>query len=86
MALLVGSSGAVTAIEYDSSLAARARETLASLSNVTVVQGDGAAVDFAPADVIYVKAGATHPADPWLDGLTDGGRLLLPLTMVKHAG
>jgi len=86
MAHLVGSSGSVTAIEYDSSLAARARENLASLDNVTVVQGDGAAVDFAPADVIYVNAGATHPADPWLDRLADGGRLVLPLTSVKHAG
>ncbi len=32
------------------------------------------------ADVIYVNAGATRPADIWLDRLNDGGRLVLPLT------
>jgi protein-L-isoaspartate O-methyltransferase len=33
-----------------------------------------------PADVIYVNAGATRPADVWLDRLKEGGRLILPLT------
>jgi protein-L-isoaspartate(D-aspartate) O-methyltransferase len=33
--------------------------------------------------VIYVNAGATRPADFWLDQLTDGGRLILPLTTDK---
>jgi protein-L-isoaspartate(D-aspartate) O-methyltransferase len=32
------------------------------------------------ADVIYVNAGVTHSADSWLDGLCEGGRLILPLT------
>ena len=31
-------------------------------------------------DIIYVNAGATHPAPSWLDGLNEGGRLILPLT------
>ena len=35
---------------------------------------------FEPADVIYVNAGATRPADAWLDRLKEGGRLILPLT------
>jgi protein-L-isoaspartate(D-aspartate) O-methyltransferase len=30
--------------------------------------------------MIYVNAGATRPADVWLDRLKDGGRLVLPLT------
>jgi protein-L-isoaspartate(D-aspartate) O-methyltransferase len=34
-----------------------------------------------PADVIYVNAGASRPADPWLDALRDGGRMVLPLTV-----
>jgi protein-L-isoaspartate(D-aspartate) O-methyltransferase len=38
---------------------------------------------FDPADVIYVNAGATHPADVWLDRLNEGGRLILPLTAKK---
>jgi protein-L-isoaspartate O-methyltransferase len=33
--------------------------------------------------VIYVNAGAIHPADIWLDRLNDGGRLILPLTAQK---
>jgi len=60
------------------------QHNLASLGNATVVQGDGAAVDFEPADVIYINAGATHPADRRLDALTEGGRLMLPLTRVKQ--
>jgi protein-L-isoaspartate(D-aspartate) O-methyltransferase len=84
MARLVGTSGKVTAIEFDPILAARARDNFASSSNVTVIEGDGAAIEFEPADVIYVNAGATRPADRWLDGLTNGGRLILPLTRLKR--
>jgi len=36
--------------------------------------------------VIYVNAGATRPADVWLDQLNDGGRLILPLTSDKGFG
>jgi protein-L-isoaspartate(D-aspartate) O-methyltransferase len=85
MAHLVGLSGKVTAIEFDPALAARARDNFASSSNVSIIEGDGAAVDFEGADVIYVNAGATHPAKRWLDGLADGGRLILPLTRLERA-
>jgi protein-L-isoaspartate(D-aspartate) O-methyltransferase len=81
MACLVGSSGKVTGIEVDASLAARAKEeNLSSYSNVLIVEGDGTSVPFDPADVIYVNAGVTRPADQWLDGLRIGGRLILPMT------
>jgi protein-L-isoaspartate(D-aspartate) O-methyltransferase len=80
MARLVGSSGRVTAIELDPELAVRARINLASFPNVTVVQGSGADEPFAVADVIYVNAGATRPAETWLERLAKGGRLILPLT------
>jgi protein-L-isoaspartate(D-aspartate) O-methyltransferase len=73
-------SGKVTAIEFESELAARAKANLTPYRNVSVVQGDGGSVAFEPADVIYVNAGATRPADIWLDRLRDGGRLVLPLT------
>ena len=86
MAHLVGPAGRVTAIEYESDLAARARANLAAFSNATVVQGDGSIVPFDAADMIYVNAGATRPADAWLDGLKDGGRLVLPLTTDKGFG
>jgi len=80
---LVGPRGKVTAIEFDVALAQRASQNFQQWSHVTVIQGNGAAVEFAPADVIYVNAGTTHPSDRWLDGLKDGGRLIVPLTTDK---
>ena len=86
MAELVGSAGRVTGIEFDPALAARARANFTAWPNVEILAGDGATVPFAPADVIYVNAGATRPAEAWLDGLKDGGRLILPLTVSRVAG
>jgi protein-L-isoaspartate(D-aspartate) O-methyltransferase len=83
MSHLAGPSGQVTGIEVDADLAARAKDNLSSFANVRVVTGNGAAVPFEAADVIYVNAGVTRPADLWLDKLTEGGRLILPLTTNK---
>jgi protein-L-isoaspartate(D-aspartate) O-methyltransferase len=83
LAHLVGPTGKVTAIEVDPTLAARAQANLAAFANAPVLQGDGAAVPFDAADAIYVNAGVTRPADAWLDGLAEGGRLILPLTSNK---
>jgi protein-L-isoaspartate(D-aspartate) O-methyltransferase len=80
LAELSEASGVVTAIEYDAGLAARAGANLANWTNTRVMHGDGASLRFEPADVIYVNAGATRPTTSWLDGLKEGGRLLLPLT------
>lgn len=80
MADLVGPAGKITAMEFDQGLAARAATNFLEMANVRTVPGDGARVAFDPADVIYVNAGATHPAASWLDRLSEGGRLILPLT------
>ncbi|NPT56890.1 protein-L-isoaspartate O-methyltransferase family protein [Paraburkholderia elongata] len=80
MSYLVGPAGRITAIEFDAGLAGRAATNLSDARNVQVLQGDGFSMSFDPADVIYVNAGVTHPADIWLDRLNDGGRLILPLT------
>jgi protein-L-isoaspartate(D-aspartate) O-methyltransferase len=80
LAELVGPTGRITAIEYDAGLATKARANLAHYPNVTVIHGDGVSWPFDPADVIYVNAGVTRPADGWLDRLMEGGRLVLPLT------
>lgn len=80
MAHLAGAAGRVTAIELEPELAARAEANFTAAANVRVVAGDGTTAPFDRADVIYVNAGATRPADTWLDGLADGGRLILPLT------
>jgi len=86
MAHLVGRSGRVTATELDPELAARAQINLSPYPNVQVICGNGAIVPFDTADVIYVNAGATCPTDLWLDGLAEGGRLILPLTTNRGFG
>ena len=80
LAHLAGPTGRTTAIEFDEVLAGRAAENFRGAANVTVLQGDGTAIPFDPADLIYVNAGATHPVEHWLDHLNDGGRLIVPLT------
>ena len=80
LAELVGAEGRVTAIEFDAELAARAAVNLAQTPHVRAVHGDGTRVVFDPADVIYVNAGTTRPADAWLEALKERGRLILPLT------
>ena len=86
LAHMVGDTGRVTAIEYDPDLAARLAVNFAGQPNVCAAQGDGTKIDFEPADVIYVSAGATRPVDLWLDRLKDGGRLILMLTLDKKFG
>lgn len=86
MAHMAGPSGALTAIEFDPDLAARAAANLTHLPGALVLQGDGSITPFAPADVIYVNAGASRPAEAWLDGLREGGRLILPLTTNDNFG
>jgi len=78
---LAGSDGRVVGIELEPELASRARNNLARYSNVEVIHGDGAKIPIEPADVIYVNAGASRPADTWLDALKPGGRMVLPLTV-----
>jgi protein-L-isoaspartate(D-aspartate) O-methyltransferase len=86
LAYLAGPSGRVTGIEYESDLAARAKDNLAPYPTVEVVEGDGTSVAFDDADVIYVNAGCTRPAENWLNRLADGGRLILPMTSDKGFG
>jgi protein-L-isoaspartate(D-aspartate) O-methyltransferase len=81
LAHMVGPSGRATGIEFDPALAKQAEANFKSNPNVKIIEGDGSIVVFDPSDVIYVNAGATRPADTWLDRLKDGGRLILPLTI-----
>jgi protein-L-isoaspartate(D-aspartate) O-methyltransferase len=83
LAELVGRAGRVTAIEYDAALAQRAAANLRPWPWVSLVEGDGVSAAFAPAERIYVNAGATHPVANWLDRLADGGRIILPLSAVQ---
>ena len=71
----------VTGIEIDPDLASRARDNLAHLDQVEVLQADGGECNSQSADAIFINAGATHLRSAWLDNLRPGGRLLLPLTV-----
>jgi protein-L-isoaspartate(D-aspartate) O-methyltransferase len=85
-AAVVGASGRVLAIELDTELASRAAQNLAELRQVQVVCGDGTSVELPPSDAILVNAGFTHPLPHWLGALTQGGRLLLPITTQMSGG
>ena len=62
-------------------LAARAQKNLSRYPNVTVFAGDGATLDPGECDAMLINAGVTHPSPLWLDRLSEGGRLVVPLTM-----
>jgi len=80
MAHCVGSSGRVVAFDIDETLAAEARQNLASMPWVDVRHGDASRIDAGLFDAILINAGMTHPMDAWLDALAPGGRMILPLT------
>ena len=77
----LGPRGAVTAVELDPALAARAQENLQPYPTVRSIAGDGSQQRYGEFDAIFVNAGCTRPAAVWLDQLANGGRLLLPLTV-----
>jgi protein-L-isoaspartate(D-aspartate) O-methyltransferase len=79
---VVGPRGSVLAIEVDPALADQARANLAYLPHVTVAASNGSrqVLGLDTANAIVVNAGVTHPTSAWLDGLSPGGRLLLPVT------
>jgi|SRR5579864_3027995 len=81
IAQCVGPSGRVVAVEVDDELAARARANLAPMTWVEVRHGDGHDAPGGPFDAILVNAGVTHPLPAWMDALSAGGRLILPLTV-----
>lgn len=79
IAHLVGSSGHVTAVEYEGRLADLAKNNLAHLPNVDVIEGDGARWPQGETDCVYVNFSVERPAPAWMDHLAPGGRLLFPL-------
>ena len=80
MAHCVGASGRVLALEADAALADRARANLSSTPWVEVRAAAAAEPCGETFDAVLVNAGMTHPLDAWLDALTPGGRMILPLT------
>lgn len=86
MARLTGPEGSVIAYEIEPGLAEKAAANLAEYANVSVRNCSGVDGPLPECDVVYVNAGATGPADAWLDALRSGGRLLFPLTADKGFG
>jgi protein-L-isoaspartate(D-aspartate) O-methyltransferase len=80
LAHLIGLAGKVTGYEIDPQLARRAIDNLSPRQNVEVRRASGVADNLPRCDAIYVNAGATRPAAAWLDALSDGGRLVFPLS------
>ena len=80
LAEVVGPRGSVLAVEVDPTLAEQARANLAYLPHVTVAAGSGSSHALPVADAIIVNAGVTHPVASWLEALSTGGHLLLPVT------
>lgn len=85
LAEAVGRNGRVDAIEIDGPLAATATHNLQAWPVAAVHQGDAARPIHGQWDAIVAFAGATAPQAWWLDGLADGGRLLLPMTAADSA-
>ena len=82
-AILGELSRRVITIERFAALADRARGTLAELGyhNIEVLVGDGSLgyPKAAPYDAVIVTAAAPEVARPWVDQLTERGRLVVPL-------
>lgn len=78
-AQVVGERGAVTTIEIDPALSARAAATLAEHANVRVIAGDAHDTSLwrgATKVTVGFDAGAVPPA--WIEALAPGGRLVVP--------
>ncbi len=85
LAVMVGPSGHLTAVETDAALAHAATTNLAKWPWVDVRRGDGITALPADVDVILLHAGASHIRTEWLSAIAPGGRLLAPLTVAMPA-
>ena len=82
---LVGPTGHVTTIDIDTDITDAAMRHLASIgiTDVDVITGDGAHgwAANAPYDRVILTVNASDIAPAWFDQLTEGGILVLPLTV-----
>lgn len=77
---LVTDAGSVRAWDVEPQLVAAASANLQARSNVRVELRDATVGPIPRSDVIYVCAGCTRPIRSWAEALSEGGRLLFPLT------
>jgi protein-L-isoaspartate(D-aspartate) O-methyltransferase len=81
MAETVGPEGRVVAIEVDPIIGAEAQRNLSDRPWIELQIHDGSRPIGETFDGILVNAGVTHPLESWLEALTIGGHLVLPLTV-----
>lgn len=85
LAHIVGPNGRVTSIDLDQDVVERAEENLsaAGCAGITVLTADGALghPGNAPYDRIIATVGVWDLAPAWLDQLSSGGRIVVPLDL-----
>jgi protein-L-isoaspartate(D-aspartate) O-methyltransferase len=86
LAHLLGPSGMVIAYEVEPMLAANAAKNLRLFPMVRVEMASALDRPLMSADIIYVSAGISRFPLHWLDALTPGGRMVLPLTPTGGLG
>jgi protein-L-isoaspartate(D-aspartate) O-methyltransferase len=86
LAHLVGPAGRVEAFELREDMVRRATANLAGYPAVTMHPRSALEQPIPVADVIYVSAGVTGLPSIWLDALSVGGRLVLPMTPGDQLG
>ncbi|GAA1582941.1 methyltransferase, FxLD system [Actinoplanes couchii] len=83
IAEVVGESGSVTTVDIDPDIVERARTGLARAGygqvNVVLADAEHGVPENAPYDRIIVTVGAWDIPPAWLDQLTPGGRIVVPL-------
>ena len=80
LAELVGPLGSVLALEIDPDIAEKARVNVVPWSQVHVLTADGSDFEFNTVDLIVASAGVSDLPRSWIDRLSPGGRILVPLT------
>jgi protein-L-isoaspartate(D-aspartate) O-methyltransferase len=81
LAHVVGASGKVTAVEVDPALAGLAVANLRGYSNVALLHADGANFDPGQTDAMLINAGVSFVKRQWLERLSVGGTMVVPVTM-----
>ncbi|MGO8105654.1 protein-L-isoaspartate O-methyltransferase, partial [Rhizobium leguminosarum] len=68
----------------DLSAAPSSKAALADRANVSVVNADGSQWTQQEVDAVYVNFAVERPAEPWIERLRPGGRLVLPLGVPRQ--